>query len=170
MAATLIVEDGTIVQDANSYVTQEFADAFFDTLSSPGDWPTATEDAKARLLIQATTMVDTEVIWSGTRIDASQDLAWPRDGMIYDGVLLAPTTMPKQLLQAVCYTARDLQAGDPTQQADASGVKKLGLGQGAIEVEFDATTARTRLTDFVRKLLAPFGTTAKSMQVPVFRG
>lgn len=170
MPATVTVEDGTIVDGANSYVSLEFANSFFETIVDPGAWTDATDDQKNRALIQATRIIDTEVRWNGQRIDPTQPLSWPRDAMVVDGILLGSTTIPEQLKEAVCYTARDLLTADPTAEPDSSGIKRLGLGQGAISIEFDAATTRLRLTTFVRRLLAVFGGSGRSGQIPVYRG
>ncbi len=54
---TLIVEDGSIVDNANSYISLAEADAYFEVLL-PDAWKSANEEKKTQSLIIATQAVD----------------------------------------------------------------------------------------------------------------
>lgn len=81
---TIIVEDGTVVTDANSYVTALQADNYFTT-ERPGvaDWEGFDDDTKEASLRFAVKLLDEEC-WLGLRTQpATQELSWPRSN-VYD--------------------------------------------------------------------------------------
>ena len=63
---------------ANSYVTVADADAYLDARLNASEWTTATADTRARALVEAQAELQT-LAWVGTRTDAVQALAWPRE-------------------------------------------------------------------------------------------
>lgn len=79
MAVTLIVEDGTIVAGANSYVALAEATAYFDNRPDT-DWTNGTADTRSTALIKATDYLVQRFRnrWKGMRIDPAQTLDWPR--------------------------------------------------------------------------------------------
>jgi hypothetical protein len=81
---TIIVEDGTIVASANSWVTALEADDYF-TVEHPNatDWEGFDDDTKEASLRFAVKLLDT-MDWYGYRADPSnQELSWPRN-LVYD--------------------------------------------------------------------------------------
>ena len=88
-----IVEDGTGVSDANSYVSVGAADAYFSIRNNlwSGD-----EIAKQSALIKATDYIDAKYHkLPGQKLKASQSLLWPRVGLPQ-----SITGMPIQLIKA----------------------------------------------------------------------
>ena len=77
MAITLTVEDGSGLADANTYVSQADADAYFANRAN-ASWAAATDDAKAAALIQATQYLDARYTFKGVRLTETQALEWPR--------------------------------------------------------------------------------------------
>ena len=74
----LIVEDGTVVEDANAYATIAFVDAYHE-LRANVDWTNATVAGKVAAIVQATDYIDSRWRFVGTRADEDQTLEWPRD-------------------------------------------------------------------------------------------
>lgn len=77
MAITLTVEDGSGLADANTYISQADADAYFADRDNVV-WAAAEADAKAAALIQATQYLDTRYTFKGQRLTTTQALEWPR--------------------------------------------------------------------------------------------
>src|SRR5262249_40434434 len=78
---TIVVEDGTGLSTANSYVSEDEADAYFDDRAND-TWANSTADKEAAL-IRATQSLDV-IYWtrfSGTKLNGrDQALQWPRTG------------------------------------------------------------------------------------------
>lgn len=102
----MIVEDGTCVENANSYVTLDFADSYMFSTDHK-EWKDMTENDKKALIIRATTYIDSvysKYGWHGRRKFREQELAFPRVEIIdKDGFEVVG--IPKVLKQAVCECA-----------------------------------------------------------------
>jgi hypothetical protein len=81
---TITVEDGTIVANANSYVSVADADAYFTSMNDT-DWSatTVTTTHKQVALLRAMPYLE-ELSWKGTTVSGvDQSLQWPRQD-VYD--------------------------------------------------------------------------------------
>lgn len=80
---TLIVEDGSVVDNANSYVTVAQADTFLENQGDATWTGVATDEGKESALIQATSYLQQKyrLLWKGSRVEAFQSLDWPRSGV-----------------------------------------------------------------------------------------
>lgn len=166
---TLILEDGTGLETANSYASVAECDAYHDARLYSTAWTGASSNDKIRALIMATRALDAAYEWAGFRQTAEQALGWPRLYVPYRdlygnaslgrvGNYWPESELPQPLKDATCEMARALLSSDLTADDQATGIKKIGLGQGAIDIEFDAATAKkTSVTDEIIRLLAPLG-------------
>jgi hypothetical protein len=112
---TLVVEDGSGVEDANTFASVEDLEAY---ATARGLTLPATDAAKEKLLILALDAIETlERTFLGMRTSATQELSWPRtdpcgeDGAITlsNGQVVAADAIPKQLIAAQCQLACDQQ-------------------------------------------------------------
>lgn len=97
----MIVEDGTIVADANSYVTVAFVDAY---ALSYGFTFTGTQVEKEQAILRAMLYIESfERKFCGSRTSTAQTLAWPRTGVINQvtGEAIDANTIPVELKRAV---------------------------------------------------------------------
>ena len=94
----LVVEDGTVVAGANSYIS--VADAT-DYLTQRGYtiWTPLLEGEKEQALVRATDYLATYT-WRGNRVSADQLLDWPRSGAVMYGFDVAETVIPLALKNA----------------------------------------------------------------------
>ncbi len=101
----IIVETGAIVAGANSYVSEAYADSYFETRNN-SDWAALSTEAKEAALVYATSWIDSRYSWPGIIVDDSQALSWPRLGA-YDVDLrsISSTSIPTALSHAVCEAA-----------------------------------------------------------------
>lgn len=105
MAATI---DATLGgASANSYVTLEDADTYFETVPDSSTWDDKTEDQKTRALISATRWIDA-LSFYGDRCSETQALKWPRENYKVDGIELACTLIPAGIDTATYELARAL--------------------------------------------------------------
>jgi len=105
MSATIIVEDGSLVANANSYVTTAELSTY---ASARGVTITGTA---ADLLIQAMDYIESRN-FIGYRYTQDQALQWPRSYVYIDGFMVAITTIPQLLKDAQCEVALAIDAGN----------------------------------------------------------
>ncbi len=99
MAILITVEDGTIVANANSYISVAEARTYAENrgVVLPVD-----NDKVAAMLIQATDFLESKCcLYAGTKTDPAQSLEWPRtDAYILGGEPYDSHTIPKNLKSA----------------------------------------------------------------------
>lgn len=103
----LIVENGTIVANANSYIDISYLTAFASArgLSIP------TVDAtKEQFAIQAMDYLES-IRYGGDKVSSTQSLQWPRKNAFVDCVAFAENAIPEQLKLAQCQLIVSLNAG-----------------------------------------------------------
>jgi hypothetical protein len=101
MAVTITVEDGSLIADANSYVSVADVRTY---ATQRGVTLPASDDEVAVMLINATDYLEAQALrYQGEKVDAAtQALAWPRACVVLDGLDFATTAIPKQLVSAQC--------------------------------------------------------------------
>lgn len=93
----LVIEDGTCVADADSFVSLADADAHF--VSYGGFW-TGDDPDKEAALRRAALWLSTYIKWHGTKTCTGR-LAWPRSGVSdCEGVAIADNAIPYQVVFA----------------------------------------------------------------------
>jgi hypothetical protein len=103
MTSLLIIEDGSGVLDANSYISTDDANAYLDIYEDAGydsAWPSAVEDQERALLIgcQALEWNYRDQWLSTRRIPVANELTWPRFPF-YDrnSILVNDRVIPKHV-------------------------------------------------------------------------
>jgi len=95
----IIVEDGSIVANANSYVTISGTDAYALDYAY-ADWTAATETVKTQSLFRGMRYIES-LSFKGTKQTEGQALAWPiTDLYDIDGYLIEDNTIPAQVVKA----------------------------------------------------------------------
>lgn len=160
---------------ANSYATVEEADAYNEDRAGGEAWADVDDDAKARSLILATSLLDLlPGAWTGTATLATQALGWPRTGMKNrNGYLIDPMTIPTILKNATSEMARITSQGERTDDDDVTNLGISSISAGPVSISFNGqsvddasksivpesptTTLNSRLmvTDYVRAMLVP---------------
>lgn len=99
----MIVEDGTGLENANSYVSVLDADNYFSARGVT-EWESLEEAQKETALIKATDYIDNVFQWLGKKLTAEQALRFPRKKLFdYEGEEVEG--IPTALKQAVCDAA-----------------------------------------------------------------
>lgn len=129
----IIIEDGSIVSGANSYVTRAELISYADERGTTVE-DTADTDV---LLIKAADFMETyDGRFVGSRVSADQLLAWPRQGAFLRGFEVDEETVPKLVEQVQKEIALDLNAGvDLYNRSDRQIVTRERV-DGAVEVEY----------------------------------
>lgn len=101
----LIVEDGTGLEDANTYIALTEADSYHGTRLNSA-WAEASEDDRTKALIAATEYLDGKYRrrWRGLKSSGVQALEWPRL-QAYDDSGYRLEGVPARLKNAVCEAA-----------------------------------------------------------------
>ena len=96
----MIVENGTGLPNADSYVSIEFANDYFSARGVSG-WDALTDEQKEQALIRATDYIDNIFQWYGKKASSEQSLRFPRINLKdYEGEDVIG--VPNCLKQAVC--------------------------------------------------------------------
>jgi hypothetical protein len=154
----LVVEDGTGVDGANSYVTLLEASAYHTTMGN--DWA---DDEPA--LIRATRYIDNRYrrFWPGTRVYGRlQGLDWPRYRAYAVGnILIARDAIPIEIKQAVFEAAlyEHVTPGSLTPVLDRGAQQVLVETVGPISTTYGASSPQrldvTLIDDILSGLLGP---------------
>ena len=106
----LIIENGTIVANANSYVTTTEARAYASARGKT--LPTLDADLEALLISAVDYLEGKRSQYQGAKTDpANQALQWPRTGVFIDCVEIGANTIPKELKDAQCRLACEQASG-----------------------------------------------------------
>lgn len=155
---TLVVEDGTVVASANSYISRADADTYFLKLANT-TWSALSAGVKEAALIKATAYMEQmyRLRWLGYRYTSTQVLSWPRANVpINDGPwnnFVAVDTVPQQVKDAQCELAVRASADDLA--ADLTqGV--LSETVGPLSVTYDSASAQVTRYRAVDAMLAMY--------------
>jgi len=113
---TIIVEDGSIVEGANSYVSE----AQLTTYASDRGI-TLTADADV-LLIRAMDYIES-LGYKGVKSYRSQPLQWPRRGVYIDGYYVDSDVIPNELKNGLMQTAIAMDQGFDPLAVQTQGIK-----------------------------------------------
>lgn len=151
----LIVEDGSIVADANSYVDLVFARAYADARGL--SLPTDDTELEQQLIASMDYLEAQRARYQGDKTDPlNQELQWPRTGVYIDCVAFPSDEIPKELKNAQCQLAVEVNSGValfPTQEGAFITREKVG----PLETEYSekiGTTAQPSISS-VDVLLEP---------------
>lgn len=109
MSSTLVVEDGSIVEDADSYTTLSSARTY---LSKRG-LSLATDDAAADIQLRKAFdyLESLRSVYKGSKAESGQQTQWPRKDVWIDCEEFASDAIPTSLRQAQAMIAANIQAG-----------------------------------------------------------
>lgn len=102
---TLVIENGTVVTGANSYVEIEDVTAYADTHDGGAVWAALDDNNKVRAIVYAYEYLRNEsrYMYRGIRHSFAQTGSWPRDdATMYRGQEVPPNVVPQIMLDAQC--------------------------------------------------------------------
>lgn len=150
----LIVEDGSIVAGAESYITVADATSWHSDRGNAA-WAALTEAQKEQSLRKATDyMLQVYGMrWKGDRVSASQALDWPREGVEVFGFDIDADVVPDAVANACAELALRAASGDLTPDITRRTVREK---VGPIEVEYDRNAPALPDYQAVDNMLAPY--------------
>lgn len=131
---SLIVEDGSIVAGADSYVSLSDARA----LAAKYGWELPADDTEAeQALRNGTGYVGLqEPAMCGRRVSAAQELAYPRQGVTLYGFDIASNTIPAAVIRAQVAAAVEYGAGTDVRATNDGRATSLERVEGAVTVQY----------------------------------
>ena len=163
---TLIVEDGTGLATAESYVavadvTTYVGKLYASTHAANVAWSAAsTTDKEIALRVATKQYLDVRYAFSGVRANQTQALAWPRSGAEdRDGYCFEDDDLPQRLKDALCELALRYIQGD-TLAPDIEGTaaieaKSITIGPIEVSKEYAGSVSPFKVYSSVDGLLAP---------------
>lgn len=152
---TLIVETGSGVEDANSYVSLEDAQAY---AKARGLGFTRLEDKATQYLVLAMDYLESlRANYIGMKVETTQPLQWPRKYAVIDGSLFSDSAIPSEIKHAQIRLAIAIQDGFdplPTREAAAFVIKEK-VGQLETTYSEAIQTSGVPIIRSVNALLAP---------------
>lgn len=153
---TLIVEDGSIVENANSYVTvaeyTSWANARFGANRDGGSSCDADVEA---LIFRAMDYFESQN-FQGDKKQSDQPLQWPRNNVYIDGYYQSSESIPKEVKQSIYELAYAEEQGNSELAAVDRKVKREKVS--SIEVEYaDSSSSKVQniaVPNAMKKLLA----------------
>lgn len=154
----IVVEDGSVVVGANSYVSVAYADTYFEIDEEFAEiWDEMDTEAKEIRLRWATRVLDQKVVWRGTKTVENSPLRWPRTGVFdRDGNAVGNHVMPDQLLQVTCELAKFLATSNPTTSQGGDALKRLVVD--VVEIEYQEGVVQADTPPIFNQLLRGLGT------------
>lgn len=162
----LIVEDGSIVAGAESYVSVADADVYHVARGNTA-W-TGDETAKEALLRKATDyMLQVYGLrWKGDRVSSDQALDWPRVGVVAYGFDVASDVVPDAVANACAELALRAIAGDLIPDTTRRTLREK---VGPIEVEYDPNAPMVPDYQAIDNMLAAYLRGGSGLFRPVVR-
>lgn len=156
----LIVEDGTIVENANSYITLAYYKQYWadrgETLSGK------TDEELISSIIKATQYIDNEYYFKGIKSNSTQELAFPRS-CLYDRDMILVTGIPSNLKKANCEASLIILTGTNVFNSSEIGVNSKSIKVGPITTDYSYSSnykgkvRYTAITNYLRPYMNPSG-------------
>lgn len=130
----LVVEDGSIVAGADSYLS--LADARTLAAKYGYDLPTDDTEAEAALRNGAMYVGLQEPVMCGRRVSAAQSLAFPRTGISLYGFPVANNTIPDQVKLAQLIAGVEYGSGAVVRGSTDGRITTMERVEGAVTVQY----------------------------------
>ena len=161
MAVVVTVETGSLVENANSYVSIATIDAWVLTNPHDTSWESLTEAQKNGYAVMACRVLNEQMDWDGRQINSDQALDLPRSGLTdKNGNYIDNDEIPVEVQNAQSEFARLLVITDSTGDSDLAGLSELSIGP--IKMKADNSSTPSVLPDAVWQMVRAFG--KKSIQ------
>ena len=156
MVIELIVEDGSEVEGANTYVSLDDCDTYHENLGN-SQW-TGEDEEKKQAILRAMAWLET-LSWSGTKLDIDNALEWPREDVITpNGYDFPEDAVPWQVQDAVCEAALvEIETANGLRPSlSRGGAVKSHRVEGAVSIEYFPGASSGVKYSAVSNLLRPY--------------
>lgn len=168
----LIVEDGTGIANAESYLSVDDASAILLKYGTHTEWAIATDEQKEQALRVATLWLDNNFSWYSSLSDidialgtTTQALGWPRVGYYTIENRYVPNgIVPEKVKEATAMMASEHLKKDLME--DTVKIKSESIGPASVSY---MGVGGKRTFTFLKLLLREYGTSGKSKSATVWR-
>jgi hypothetical protein len=152
---SLIVEDGTGLSTAESYISVADADTYFINRGVTSWDALDNTDDKEPALRKATEYMINKYRrrWQGARVYQIQALDWPRVGVVVDSWSVASDEVPTEVARACAELALKANAEDLQPDLEQGVIREK---VDVIEVEYDKNSPQAIRYSQIDSMLAPF--------------
>lgn len=167
---SLVVEDGSIVEGANSYASLAWLDSYFANRGNDA-WAAKTAADKNEAAIRAMDYLESSYAFVGYRVDPLQPLNWPRAEVYLDNgrYMVSPYAIPSNVMAAQAELAFRATVGPLIVDVERSvgAIKEITVGPLTTVYQDDSTgssgaaggTSYTVVDRLLAPYLAPYGVT-----------
>jgi len=150
----LIVEDGTGLSTAESYISVDDADIYIAAYrGTDSTWDGATTASKEIAARQATKYLDGVYLWKGEIYSSEQALDWPRN-YVYNDSGLMETGIPVALEQATAEVMFLIITGVTITEDVTRSKQVVSEKVDVIEVEYESGASQQPSFPIVNRLLS----------------
>lgn len=150
----LVVEDGTGLANAESYISVADADTRHSTNLGNSAW-TGSTTVKEQALRKATEYLEQRyrTRWKGQRLNSTQALSWPRAWVEVDGWYIDSDEVPTPVKNA-CADLALKSLSETLNEDQERGVAREKVGP--IETEYDPYSPQAKRYPAIDGMLAPY--------------
>lgn len=123
----LVIEDGSVVTGANSYVTLAEAQAYAVARGS-----TSASITEVKLISAMDYLESLRADYQGSKISGDQVLQWPRTGVVVDDFAIGDDEIPSCLKAAQCQLAMDASVVSLLPTGDRREVTSESYAKGVV--------------------------------------
>ena len=149
---SLIIENGTIVANADSFATvaelQAYAASYGRTIPSA--------EAAVEALLRRAALQMNGMAWKGCMVAVDQALAWPRQGVVWANFPIPDDAIPKQIKAGQMALATEIYADDQNPPELKKGAVKREKVEGAVEREYTELNASLTAASAMKQSQAQF--------------
>lgn len=155
----LIIEDGSIVAGANSYITVAEYNAWADARFGASRSTAPATDAEAEQLILRAMDYFEGQNFQGELVEKGQPLQWPRAWVCIDGYVVETNEIPPEVKNSIYELSYAEEQGSSELSAVSQKVKRKKAG--SVEIEYSdyssSTTINRAVPNAMKKLLTHGG-------------
>lgn len=153
----LIVEDGTGLSTADSYISLADTESYMSILPDTTAWDALSDPDKEDYIKWATRTLDAKSTYNGTKVYETASLRWPRSGVKdKDGYLVADDIVPLPISDSTAELVRMLLTqADLTSENSVDYLKKVVAD--VVEVEYQNNTSQSKVTEYINAIMSPLG-------------
>lgn len=152
----IIVEDGSGMNNSESYVDVDYVDAYF-LKRGITEWASLAN--REQLIIRAMDYIENNYTYQGAKLISTQALQFPR-------LINGETVYPIALKNAVCELALKSNEEDLLADTDKTTIREK---VGTLEIEYDPNQDNIKSYNYVNKLLAPYLVSISSFSYSISR-
>lgn len=135
---SLVIINSPGLSTSNAYVSlATCTDVYIpENIHITDTWASLSTNDRSSCIIYATSLLDAEMSWIGTKASSTQSLDWPRTS-VYDenGYAVTSTDIPVFLQYACSYFAYDLSQSNRTAESSTLGFSRLDAGSLRMDID-----------------------------------